>query len=129
MAGIDTHIVVTGNVGSDPELRFTPDGTAVASFNVGSTPRVKGKDGEWGDGETTWYRITAWRRDAEGVAEVLRKGDRVIVHGKLKATAYEAKDGSWRAGLEVTADGFGIGIVPKAVKPVGAPSREDDPWS
>lgn len=126
MSGEPT-ILLVGNVGGDPELRFTSSGDAVAAFSVANTPRVKNQHGEWVDGDTAWYRVTAWRRDAESVAEGVSKGDRVRVTGRLKAGTYEGKDGQVRVSLDVTADMDGVAVVPKP------PKREKargggDPW-
>lgn len=97
--------IIVGSLGGDPELRFTPNGDAVANFSVAVTERVK--DGEqWKDGDTTWYRVTVWRAMAENVVETLHKGDQVIVIGKVKLRSYE-KDGVERQSLEITADEVG----------------------
>lgn len=134
----EASTTIIGNVGGDPELRFTPSGDAVASFTLANTPRVKTAGGDWEDGETTWYRITSWKRDAEAVAEHVRKGDRVRVTGRLKVSTYEARDGGGtRVGLDVTADMEGVSIVPRPVKKgdaagwsAPAPAQGGaDPWA
>ena len=80
MAG-ETVITVVGNLTGDPELRFTPNGAAVASFTVASTPRTFDRQSnDWKDGETLFLRCSVWRQAAENVAESLTKGARVIVH-------------------------------------------------
>lgn len=131
MAG-EATITIVGNVGGDPDLRFTNSGDAVASFSVGVTPRKK-QGNDWVDMDTTWYRVSAWRWDAEGVAEHVRKGDKVKVTGRLAAGTYEAKDGSTRVSLDVTADMDGVSIIPKPAKRVERDSFPDsgggDPWS
>lgn len=86
-------ITITGNLGDDPELRFTPGGVAVCNFSVANTPRVKNGD-EWQDGTTTWFRCAVWRDMAENVVESLRRGMPVIVQGYLSTEEYEARDGS-----------------------------------
>ena len=91
MAG-ETTITIIGNLTSDPELRFTPSGSAVANFSVASTPRTFDKNSnEWVDGETLFLRASVWREAAENVAESLTKGMRVIVTGRLKSRSYEDK--------------------------------------
>ena len=75
----DTHVTITGNLTDDPELRFTPNGTAVANFRLAVTARVKDGD-SWRDGDTSFFRINVWRQLAEHVAESLSKGDRVDGH-------------------------------------------------
>jgi single-strand DNA-binding protein len=89
----DTVITVIGNLTSDPELRFTPAGAAVANFTVASTPRTLNKaSGEWKDGEALFLRCNIWRQAAENVAESLTRGARVVVTGRLKQRSYD-KDG------------------------------------
>lgn len=91
MAG-DTILTIIGNLTADPELRFTPNGVAVANFTVASTPRSFDKaSGEWRDGITLFQRCTVWRDAAENVAESLTKGARVIVSGRLEAQEWEDK--------------------------------------
>lgn len=91
MAG-ETTITVIGNLTSDPELRFTPSGSAVANFSIASTPRTFDKNSnEWVDGETLFLRASIWREAAENVAETLTKGMRVIASGRLKSRSYEDK--------------------------------------
>jgi single-strand DNA-binding protein len=105
MAG-EATVTFVGNLGGDPELRFTQSGTAVCSFSVGVAARKK--DGEqWKDGETTWYRCNVWRDEAENVAESLGKGDRVIVTGRLENRPYEGREGDKRYSLEVQVDAMG----------------------
>lgn len=98
----ETQITVVGNLTGDPELRFTPQGAAVANFSVASTPRRFNKNSsEWEDGETMFLRCSVWRQAAENVAESLTKGCRVIVQGNLKSRTYETQDGEKRTVFEV----------------------------
>lgn len=91
MAG-ETTITVIGNLTNDPELRFTPSGSAVANFTIASTPRTfDAQSKEWKDGETLFLRASVWREAAENVAESLTKGMRVIISGRLKSRSYEDK--------------------------------------
>jgi single-strand DNA-binding protein len=96
-------VAIEGNMGGDPDLRYTPNGAAVCNFSVGIGTRVK-KNDEWVDGETTWVKVTCWNALAENVAESLSKGDRVIVTGRLQSRSWEAEDGSKRSALDVVAD-------------------------
>lgn len=82
---------VVGNLTDDPELRFTPSGAPVANFNIAETPRKFDSDTKsWKDaGATNFYRCTVWNKQAENVADSLRKGTRVIANGKLKTEKYE----------------------------------------
>lgn len=106
MAG-ETTLTVIGNLTSDPELRFTPAGAAVANFSVASTPRTFDKNAnEWKDGETLFLRCSVWREAAENVAESLTKGMRVIISGDLKHRSYD-KDGEKRTVIELEVQEIG----------------------
>jgi single-strand DNA-binding protein len=107
MAG-ETTLTVIGNLTSDPELRFTPSGSAVANFTIASTPRTFDRQSnEWKDGETLFLRASVWREAAENVAESLTKGMRVIVTGRLKSRSYETKEGEKRTVIELEVDEIG----------------------
>ncbi len=95
-------LVIVGNLGSDPEMRQTPDGTPVTSFSVAVNRRWSTKDGSDGE-KTTWFRVTAWRKLAETCNQYLSKGRTVLVEGEVEASAWTAQDGTARATLEVTA--------------------------
>ncbi|GLY36343.1 hypothetical protein Amsp01_023670 [Amycolatopsis sp. NBRC 101858] len=97
-----------GNLTSDPELRFTPSGAAVANFTVASTPRTLDKQsGEWKDGEALFLRCNIWRQAAENVAESLTRGARVVVQGRLKQRSFETKEGEKRTVVELEVDEIG----------------------
>jgi len=107
MAG-ETTITVIGNLVQDPELRFTPSGSAVANFTIASTPRTFDRQSnEWKDGEALFLRAAVWKEPAENVAESLTKGMRVIVTGRLKSRSYETKDGEKRTVIELEVDEIG----------------------
>ncbi|QXJ25921.1 single-stranded DNA-binding protein [Actinomadura graeca] len=107
MAG-DTTITLIGNLVEDPNLRFTPNGQAVASFRVASTPRFFDRQsGEWKDGDALFLTCTIWRQAAENAAESLQKGMRVIVQGRLKQRSYETREGDKRTVYELDADEVG----------------------
>ena len=107
MAG-DTTITIIGNLTDDPELRYTPNGAAVANFTVASTPRFLDKaTNEWKDGDALFLRCSIWRQAAENVAESLTRGARVIVSGRLKQRSYETKEGEKRTVYEVECDEIG----------------------
>jgi single-strand DNA-binding protein len=97
-------IIIIGNLGRDPEQRFTPDGSPVTSFSVATSRRYGEKD------ETTWFRVTVWGKQAESCNQYLHKGSKVLVEGRLRPdesgnpTVFQRKDGSWGASYEVTAD-------------------------
>jgi single-strand DNA-binding protein len=107
MAG-ETVITVVGNLTADPELRFTPNGAAVANFTIAATPRVLDRaSNEWKDGEALFLRCSIWRQAAEHVAESLTKGARVIVQGRLKQRSYETREGEKRTVIELEVDEIG----------------------
>ncbi len=107
MAG-ETPITLIGNLTADPELRFTPNGAAVANFTVASTPRTFDRQtNEWKDGDSMFLNCSVWRQYAENVAESLTKGTRVIVSGRLKSRSYETREGERRTVFEVDVDEVG----------------------
>ena len=107
MAG-DTIITVVGNLVEDPELRYTPSGAGVAKFRIASTPRSFDKaSGEWKDGEPLFLPCNIWRDAAEHVAESLKRGDRVIVTGRLRQRSYETREGEKRTVYELEVDEIG----------------------
>ena len=96
------QITLLGRLGNDPEMRYTPAGKAVASFSL-AVNRVYSRDGERQE-KTTWFRVTAWERDAELVSQYLTKGQQVLIVGEVEESrAYTDRDGNQRASLEVTA--------------------------
>ncbi|HWS54694.1 MAG TPA: single-stranded DNA-binding protein [Pyrinomonadaceae bacterium] len=95
-------IIVVGNLGRDPELRFTPQGTAVCSFTLASNERRKDKAGEQQD-VTTWFRVTVWGKQAETASKYLTKGRQVYVEGRLHMEEWTDRDGKQRHTLEVNA--------------------------
>lgn len=99
-------LTVVGNLGGDPELRFTPSGKAVANFTVASTPRVKDGDA-WKDGTPTWFACSVWDAMAENVAESLTRGDRVVVQGYLTTREYETRDGGKGKSLDLRVEAVG----------------------
>jgi single-strand DNA-binding protein len=112
----DTTTIITGNLTDAPELRFTPNGAAVATFRVAVTPRVR--DGnDWKDGDTSFFRVTAWRRLAENATESLSKGDRVIVVGRLKTRSWETDQGERRTVVEIDAEEIGPSLRWATAKP------------
>lgn len=97
------QVIIVGNLGKDPEMRFTGDGTPVTSFSVAVNRKWTSADGSQGE-KTWWFRVTAWRRLAETCNQYLRKGSPVMVIGEIDASAYMPRDGGEpRASLELTA--------------------------
>src|SRR5262249_22141714 len=110
-----------GNLTSDPELRFTPNGAAVASFTVASTPRTLDRaTNEWKDGEALFLRCSIWRQAAEHVAESLTKGARVIVQGRVKQRSFETREGEKRTVVELGGDEIGPSLRYATAKVVRA---------
>jgi single-strand DNA-binding protein len=103
----ETYVTVTGVVASDPRDVQLDDGRRIVSFRLASTSRRRDRAGEWTDGPTTWLTVTCWRGLAANVAESVGKGDRVIVHGRLRSREWTAADGAARTTLEVEADSLG----------------------
>lgn len=104
----DTILNITGNLTSDPELRFTQNGLAVANFTIASTPRVFDKQTkEYKDGEALFMRCSIWREQAEQVAQSLSKGMRVIAQGQLKQRSYETTAGEKRTVVELDVHDIG----------------------
>ncbi|HEV3468764.1 MAG TPA: single-stranded DNA-binding protein [Pyrinomonadaceae bacterium] len=95
-------IIVVGNLGRDPEMRFTPQGTAVCSFTMASNERRRDKAGEQQD-VTTWFRVTVWGKQAETASKYLTKGRQVYVEGRLHVEEWTDRDGRARHTLEINA--------------------------
>ena len=113
----ETITTIVGNLTADPELRFTPNGVAVANFTVASTPRTFDRQsGEWRDGDALFMRCTAWRDPAEHVAESLTRGDRVVVQGRLRQRSFETRDGDKRTVVELDVDDVGPSLRYATVK-------------
>ncbi len=127
------QILLIGRAGTDPQMRYTPSGTAVTDFRLAVNNPSRGQDGEWQD-NTEWFTVTAWDRQAESVNQYLAKGRKVFVDGRLSTRTYTANNGEQRTSLEIRAfkvifmdrpDGQGgtdeIG-APQATAPAGSAS-------
>ena len=111
---------------SDPELRYTPSGQAVAKFRVASTPRAFDQaSNEWKDQPSLFLDVNVWRQAGENVAESLQRGMRVIVTGRLEQRSYEAKDGTKRTVYEITADEVGPSLKNASAKVTKAERRTE----
>lgn len=95
-------VMLIGNLGADPELRYTQDGAPFASFSVATTERWKGQDGQMQE-QTEWHRVVAWRRLAEICGEYLSKGSRVYIEGKLQTRKWKDQNGNDRYTTEIQA--------------------------
>ena len=95
-------IIIVGYLGRDPELQYTPQGTAVCKFTVATTEKRKDKSGEQVDA-TTWFRVSVWGKQAEFANQYLSKGRQVFIEGRLRQEEYTDRDGNKRTSLEVNA--------------------------
>lgn len=95
-------ITIVGNLGRDPELRYTPQGNAVCNFSVATNEKKRDKAGDLQD-VTTWFRITLWGKQAENASKYLTKGSPVYVEGRLRVEEWTDRDGGQRYTLEVQA--------------------------
>ena len=97
-------LIIIGNLGSNPEQRFTPSGDPVTTFSVATSRRYGEKD------ETTWFRVSVWGKQAESCNTYLSKGSKVLVEGRLRPDSngsprtFQRKDGTWSASYEITAE-------------------------
>jgi single-strand DNA-binding protein len=119
----DNQVTLTGNLTDDPELRFTPNGVAVANFRMAVDQRVWDTDG-WKDGEASYFRVNVWRDQAEHVSRSLHKGARCVVAGRLKSRSWETPEGQRRSAVEVDADEVGMSL---RFAPVAPAPAEDAP--
>lgn len=136
-----TTITVIGNLVKDPEKKDLGPGKVLTKLRLASTERVQDSDGSWKDGETAFYDVVCWRSLAENVASSLSKGNKVIVHGKLKYREFDRKDGTRGNAFEIDATEIGQSLsfkksaftnkttsnVKNDVVSIG--SEEPDPWA
>jgi len=97
-------VILIGNLGKKPELRYTPGGQAVANFNIATNERWGGKDGQPAQERTEWHRIVAWGRTAENCGQYLDKGRSVYVEGRLQTREWQDKEGQKRYTTEIVAN-------------------------
>lgn len=95
-------ITIVGNLGKDPELRYTPQGNAVCNFSVATNEKRRDKGGDFQD-VTTWFRITLWGKQAENASKYLTKGSPIYVEGRLRVEEWSDRDGKTRYTLDVQA--------------------------
>jgi single-strand DNA-binding protein len=96
-------VILVGNLGKDPELRYTPSGTAVATFSLATTERYKDRDGQRQE-KTEWHNIVAWRQLAEICGKFLHKGKQGYIEGKIQTRSYDDRDGNKRYITEIVVD-------------------------
>ena len=93
-------IIVIGNLGRDPEMRYTPNGQSVTTFSVASSRRYTTADGERRE-ETEWFNVSAWGRLADVCNQYLTKGQQIYVEGRLRSRTYQGQDGQTRVSLDI----------------------------
>jgi single-strand DNA-binding protein len=104
MAKSVNKVILIGNLGKDPEVKYTPQGTAVARFSLATNERYKDKQGEWQD-RTEWHNIVAWQRLAEIVGEYVKKGSKIYIEGRLTTNSWEdQKTGEKKYRTEIVAN-------------------------
>lgn len=130
------QISMEGRVVNDPELRFAPSGTAVGSFRIAANDRKFNRDtNEWTDGDPLFLSVTCFKQLAENCAESLRKGDLVVVNGKLQMREWETDGGEKRSRVEILADSVAASIRFRTVRHgEGQTERSkeppaEDPWA
>ncbi len=130
MAGSYCKVILVGNLGGDPELRYTPDGRPVVSFNVAVNRRRRQGEDNWVD-ETDWFRVTAWGKLAETCNQYLSKGRKVLIEGRLQTRTFQGSDGQTRKFVDVIASQMVLldrAPVAEAVEEEEAIEAEDLPF-
>lgn len=118
MVGLN-KVMIIGNVGTDPEMRFTPNGNPVTSFRMATSRSYTGADGERKQ-ETEWFDVVAWNRLAESCNQFLTKGQRAYVEGRLRTRSWEGQDGQRRYRVEIVANR----VLFLDRRPLGAPPEQ-----
>jgi single-strand DNA-binding protein len=133
---MQSYITISGNLGDDPELRFTPSGAPVCRLSVGVTDRQWDKTaGQSRDAGTTWFTVIAWNQLADNCAETLLRGNRVVVSGLMKSRQWETKEGESRTSWEITADDIGASLrfasaqIKRTTRNRPTAPDESDPWA
>ena len=139
MSSNNIEITIIGNLVEDPALKYTPNGVAVCNFKVAQTPRTFDKQSnEWKDGDAIFMPCSIWREAAENVSESFKRGDRVIVTGRLKQRSFETKEGDKRSVIELDAEEVGASVkyatatIKRAEKSSGGYTghqRNDGSWT
>lgn len=128
-----TIVTIVGNLVKDPEEKDFGSDKNVTNFRVACNDRIPDGNGGWKDSDTSYYNVSAWRNLGKSIASSLKKGDRVIVQGKLKYKEYKKNDGSNGYSYEVEASDVGMAIHSKSVKRISNDSLvtsdlKDNPW-
>ncbi|MEM2786561.1 MAG: single-stranded DNA-binding protein [Candidatus Nitrosotenuis sp.] len=132
-----SKIILIGNLGRDPELRYTPQGTAVCNFSVAVNERWQDSGGNQQE-KTTWFRVTVWGKRAEVANQYLKKGSQVYVEGRLSVREYNDRSGAVRTSLDINASDFQLldrkvsevsyepGSELGVTEPIHSPPPDDD---
>jgi single-strand DNA-binding protein len=129
----ESHVILVGNLTADPSLKSVPSGAKVCNFRIGVTPRWRDKEsGQWRDGDSMFYGVDCWRALAENANDTLRKGDRVVVVGRLRQNSWTSPEGQERSSVEVEAETVGPDLnrhvaILRKVSRNSAPSGGSDP--
>jgi single-strand DNA-binding protein len=115
---------IIGNLGRDPEMRYTPSGQAVTQFTVATNRNYRDQQGEW-QSETEWFRVVVWGQQAERTAERLRKGHKVYVEGRIQTRQWEDQQGQKRSTVELVANQ--VTSLERRERDDDAPFAEDRP--
>jgi single-strand DNA-binding protein len=118
-------VILVGNLGKDPELRYTPSGAAVANFTLATSERYKDKNGDSQE-KTEWHNIVAWRQLAEICGKYLHKGKQVYIEGRIQTRSYDDRDGNKRYVTEIVADQMQM-LGRAGEEGGGAPARSYEP--
>ena len=119
-------VMLIGNVGVDPEIRYLEGNTKMATFRLATSERFKDRSGEVRE-STEWHNIVAWRQSADVAERFIRKGTQIYVEGKLQTRSWEDKDGNKRYITEVVADNFTV--LGNRPRPEESSNHEPDPLS
>jgi single-strand DNA-binding protein len=111
-------VILIGNLGKDPEIKYTPGGTAVAKFSLATNERYKDKSGEWQD-RTEWHNIVAWQRLAEIIGEYVNKGGKLYVEGRLQTSSWDDKESGQKK--------YRTEVVAQSVVLLGESRKDDSP--
>lgn len=124
-------MTLIGRLTADPELRFTPSGAPVANFTIVTDRRQKNSSDEWESVDSTFWRCSVWRDQAENVAESLTRGLLVIASGRVKQRQYETAEGEKRTTFEVDVDHIGPSLKggPATVRKTDRTPPQNDPWN
>jgi single-strand DNA-binding protein len=134
-----TPITLVGGLVAEPELAFTPSGVARANLRIATSKRTRNDDGTWTDGPSTYWRVTAWRKLAEHLADSgLAKGDELVIVGEAAEREYTTANGETRRTLEINATSIGLSLTRSPARISRTPRTDrlpgltttahDDPW-